>query len=111
MIDLKEVERNIDLASTLLKALSNERRLRIICALYKGEKCVSELEKIVDLRQSALSQHLARLRQEGLVDTRREAQIIYYSLSHEATTMLLRTLHDIYCPGEEDCAKGQALGA
>ena len=64
----------------LLKALSNERRLMIVCALKKGEQSVGELEEIIGLSQSALSQHLARLRRDGAVSTRRDAQTIYYSL-------------------------------
>lgn len=97
-MDVNEVEQNIQVAVNLLKALSNERRLTIICALYKGEKSVGELEQIVGLSQSALSQHLARLRRDGLVDTRRDAQNIYYSMRDEATKAILHTLYDIYCP-------------
>ena len=75
-MDIDEIERNIEIAANLLKALSNEKRLLVICALYKGEKSVRQLEEIIGLSQSALSQHLARLRQDKLVDTRREAQTI-----------------------------------
>lgn len=77
-MDVKDIERNIEVAVNLLKALSNEKRLMVICALYQGEKSVGELEEIVGLSQSALSQHLARLRRDGLVNTRRHAQTIYY---------------------------------
>lgn len=98
MVDVKEIERNVEIAVNLLKALSNEKRLLIVCALYKGEKSVGELEEIVDLSQSALSQHLARLRRDGLVNTRREAQTIYYSLDDNATQEMLRCLYDIYSP-------------
>lgn len=84
-------------ASTLLKAMSNERRLLILCYLAEGEKSVGELEDLVDLSQSALSQHLARLRRDKLVRTRRSAQNIYYSLNgHEAQTVMA-TLHSLYC--------------
>ena len=95
-MDVNKVERNIEVAVNLLKALSNERRLMIICALYREEKSVGELEAIVDLSQSALSQHLARLRKDGLVNTRRDAQTIYYSLNDAATESILKTLYDIY---------------
>jgi len=101
-MDVKEVERNIEVAVNLLKALSNERRLMIICALYKGEKSVGELEQIVGLSQSALSQHLARLRRDGLVNTRRNAQTIFYSMNDRATEAVLKCLYDIYSP--EDLA-------
>ena len=96
-MDIKKVEDNVEVAAGLLKALSNEKRLTIICALYKGEKSVGELEEIVGLSQSALSQHLARLRRDGLVDTRREAQTIYYSMQDESTKSLLKCLSEIYC--------------
>ena len=97
-LKVEEIERNIEIAAALLKALSNSRRLAIICALYRGEKSVGELEQLVELSQSALSQHLARLRRDGLVETRRAAQTIYYSLNHQATMAILRCLYDIYSP-------------
>lgn len=94
-MDVHRLEENIEAVANLLKALSNEKRLLIICALHKGEKSVGALEKIVGLSQSALSQHLARLRQDGIVETRRESQTIYYRLNHEATESVLQTLHDV----------------
>ncbi len=97
-MNINEIEKNIDVAVSLLKALSNERRLMIMCALYKSEKSVGELEHIVGLSQSALSQHLARLRRDRLVTTRRDAQVIYYSMSDQATHAILKCLYDIYCP-------------
>ncbi len=97
-MDVNEIEHNVGVAVNLLKALSNEKRLLIVCALYKGEKSVGELEEIVGLSQSALSQHLARLRRDKLVRTRREAQTIYYSLEDEATNEVLHCLYDIYSP-------------
>jgi ArsR family transcriptional regulator, virulence genes transcriptional regulator len=97
-MDIQDVEKNVEVAVNLLKALSNEKRLMVVCALYKGEKNVGELEKIVGLSQSALSQHLARLRRDGLVNNRRDAQTIYYSLSDTATAQVLKCLYDIYCP-------------
>ncbi len=97
-MDVNEVERNIKMAVGLLKALSNERRLAIVCTLYKGEKSVGELEELIGLSQSALSQHLARLRRDQLVETRRDAQTIYYSLKEDAIEDILNTLYKIYCP-------------
>lgn len=96
------VEVRLGNAVNLLKALSNKRRLVILCALCKGEKCVSELEDIVGLSQSALSQHLARLRRDGFVKTRRDAQTIYYSNSSDAICKLLTTLNEIF-PGGVCC--------
>jgi DNA-binding transcriptional ArsR family regulator len=97
-MDVSEIEKNAGVAANLLKALSNDRRLVIMCALFKGEKCVGDLEDIVGLSQSALSQHLARLRRDGLVMTRRDAQTIYYSLEDQSIKSMLRCLCEIYMP-------------
>jgi ArsR family transcriptional regulator, virulence genes transcriptional regulator len=78
----------------LLKAMGNERRLLILCRLAGGEKSVGELEDAIDLSQSALSQHLARLRKDGLVRTRRKAQTIYYSIDSAAAAAVMKTLQD-----------------
>ena len=80
----------------LLKALSNERRVLVLCALYKGEKSVGELEKIIGISQSALSQHLAKLRKEGYVNTRRDAQTIYYSICDDMVTKVFEALCKLY---------------
>lgn len=84
-------------AAGLMKALGNESRLMILCLLTEGERSVSDLNKIIPLSQSALSQQLARLRQQGLVDTRRESQAIFYSLSNGPADRVINLLHDIYC--------------
>lgn len=83
-------------ASRFLKAISNKHRLMILCNLVESERSVGELEKIVGLSQSALSQHLARLRKEEVVKTRREAQTIYYSLQDENIVDVLRLLEGIF---------------
>jgi DNA-binding transcriptional ArsR family regulator len=90
-------------AAGLMKALGNESRLMILCVLAEGERSVSDLNTIVPLSQSALSQQLARLRQQGLVTTRRESQTIYYSLADGPADRVITLLHDIYC-GTADCA-------
>ena len=92
--DLKE---NAQRASELLKAMSNEKRLMILCYLTEGEKSVGQMERLVDLSQSALSQHLARLRRDGLVKTRRASQTIYYSLAGGEASAIMATLHSLYC--------------
>lgn len=84
-------------ASRMLKALGNENRLMVLCVLADDELSVSELLDRVDLSQSALSQHLAILRREKLVTTRREAQSIFYSLSDSGAGKVIEVLHDIYC--------------
>lgn len=84
-------------AAQLLKALANEKRLMVLCLLAEGERAVGDLNAMLDLSQSALSQHLAVLREEGLVRTRREAQSILYSLAPGPAYQVIRTLHTIYC--------------
>ncbi len=95
-MDIKTIEGNAAAAVDLLKALSNKSRLMIVCALYSGEKSVGELEKVINLSQSALSQHLARLRRDGIVNTRRAAQTIYYSLNGKSAEKVLRCICEIY---------------
>ncbi len=84
-------------AAQLLKALANENRLQVLCLLADGERSVGEINTLLDLSQSALSQHLAVLREEGLVQTRREAQTIYYALAPGPAAAVMHTLHGIYC--------------
>lgn len=84
-------------AEQFLKALANAHRLMILCELLKGEACVTELQNAVGLSQSALSQHLARLRQDALVKTRRESRTIYYSLADDRVKRMIALLHDIFC--------------
>lgn len=85
-------------AARLLKALSNERRLMILCQLGEGERAVGELLPLVGLSQSALSQHLAVLREEGLVAGRREGVSILYRVADPAALKVIAVLADIYCP-------------
>lgn len=85
-------------AAELLKTLGNPQRLRILCLLVEGEHSVGEINAHVPLSQSALSQHLAVLREHALVETRREAQTIYYTLAEGPARALLGTLYDLYCP-------------
>jgi len=100
-MQIDDLRANAHKASELLKAMSNEKRLMILCYLASGEKAVGEMEKLVGLSQSALSQHLARLRRDGLVKTRRSSQTIYYSLAGGEAQSIMETLHGIYC-----CAPG-----
>lgn len=85
-------------AARLLDALANPRRLMILCELAEGERSVNELVPIVGLQQAALSQHLARLRADGLVTTRRAAQKIFYRLASPAAVAVINTLAGIFCP-------------
>lgn len=85
------------LASGFLKHLANPRRLVILCELLEGERSVGELEAVAGLSQSALSQHLAKLRRAKLVRTRRQGQTIRYSLADPGIGKLVAVLHDLYC--------------
>ncbi len=96
-MDLEQFQNNARRGSAVLKAMSNEHRLLILCQLLRQEMSVGELEKRIGLSQSALSQHLARLRRDELVQTRREAQTIFYSLKGPEATAVLYTLHQLYC--------------
>jgi DNA-binding transcriptional ArsR family regulator len=97
-------------ASDLLKALANENRVRILCELLEGERCVTELERVVGLSQSALSQHLARLRRDRVVTTRRVGKTICYSLSGRETYVMLEALYRLFS-AEDRPATELATGA
>ena len=84
-------------ASDLLKALSNETRLMILCMLIDGEKSVSDLEELLDMRQPTVSQQLARLRADRLVHTRREGKMIYYGLAIDEAKVIIQALYELYC--------------
>ena len=85
------------MASELLKALSHETRLLILCILSEGEKSVSELEEIMSMPQAAVSQQLARLRFDRLVHTRREGRMIYYSVADKEVSSVVETLYELFC--------------
>jgi DNA-binding transcriptional ArsR family regulator len=95
------MRRNVGQAVQLLKTLANESRLSIMCVLAEGERSVGALNERIELSQSALSQHLAVLREQGLVRTRRESQTIYYSLTDSEAIPLIEALHDIYCAADD----------
>lgn len=87
-------------ASELLKNLANDHRLMILCMLAEREMSVSEISQHIDLGQSPLSQHLARLRSDGLVKTRKVAQHVFYSLDSEEAKAVIQTLYTLYCSPE-----------
>ncbi len=84
-------------ASELLKALSHETRLLVLCLLTEGEKTVTELEKTMSMPQAAVSQQLARLRFDRLVTTRREGRTIYYSIASDEVAEIISQLYDLFC--------------
>ena len=92
-----ELRRSARRAAPLLKAMSNPARLVILCQLAEGERSVGELEDEVGLSQSGISQHLAILRREHVVATRRDKQTVYYSLASADVVALMATLHKVFC--------------
>jgi DNA-binding transcriptional ArsR family regulator len=87
-------------ASEFLKALAHEARLMILCDLLRGERSVGELEALLSLRQSTVSQQLTRLRLEGLVSTRRDGKTIYYSIASDKVRGIIGALYDSFCSAE-----------
>ena len=96
-VDLERMTAHAAEAVALLKAISHEGRLMILCHLVEGEKSVTELEMLLDSRQAAVSQQLARLRQDGLVTARREGKAIYYAPADDRAGRIVAALHGIYC--------------
>ncbi len=84
-------------AADFLKALAHENRLMLLCILAEGERSVSELEKMLDLRQPTVSQQLARLRIDGLVSARRDGKTIYYNLASEEARLVIGAIYDVFC--------------
>lgn len=95
--DLKQMTKAADKASALMKTLGHKGRLMVLCQLAGGEKSVGELSDSLGIPQSPLSQHLSRMRKEGLVGTRREAQTIFYSLKAHDAGKIIECLYGLYC--------------
>ncbi len=96
-MSIERLEQNAAKAGSLMKALSNKHRLMILCLLQQGELSVSALNELITIPQSTLSQHLAWLRREKYVKTRREAQTIFYQLDDSNVTKVIDVLHGIFC--------------
>jgi len=96
--ELEMMTQNAGHAAALLKAMSNESRLMILCSLLGSELSVKQLNEVVPLSQSALSQHLAALRKADLVSIRRESQTIFYRVKGEAPARVIAVLKDLFCP-------------
>ncbi len=96
-------------ATGFLKALAHEGRLMILCHLSAGEKSVTELEDLLSSRQAAVSQQLARLRLEGLVENRRDGKTIYYRIGDDRVRTMIATVHEMFCgPAKGDDARRTA---
>ena len=94
--ELDRMVGNAKRASDFLKALAHESRLMILCILAEGEKSVSKLEEILNLRQPTVSQQLARLRADGLVSTRRDGKTIYYKLASDDARVVIGAIYDVF---------------
>lgn len=103
-----QVAKQADTAARLLRVMANKHRLRVLCLLIGGEKSVGELNAMIPVSQSVLSQHLAVLRRARLVHTRREAQAIYYSVSAGPAHSVIETLHHEFCGKGATAATGAA---
>jgi DNA-binding transcriptional ArsR family regulator len=96
-LDLKKMRSSADSACKLMKALTHRDRLMLLCEISQGEKCVGDLEEILDIHQPMLSQHLTGLRTAKLVKTRREGKQIYYSLGSESALAVIQVLYQQFC--------------
>lgn len=100
-MDIKQIRQAAERASGLMQSLASEKRLMILCQLAEGERSVGALADLLDLRQSTVSQQLALLRKDGLVQSRREAQTVYYALAGDAARRIIEVLYDLYCAPDE----------
>ncbi len=96
-MDLELMHRSAADVSDLLKLLGHPDRLMVLCQLKFGEQSVGELSRNLGIKQSPLSQHLARMRHEGVVTSRRDAQTMYYSIADKKVAQVVGTLYDLYC--------------
>lgn len=101
-MDLDKMQDSARGVSDLLKLLGHPDRLMVLCQLNLGEMSVGELSKNLDIKQSPLSQHLARMRYEGVVTSRREAQTIFYSIADNKVAQVVSLLYALYCEDEAD---------
>lgn len=111
MKKLADMHQGAEQASRLLKALANRDRLLVLCHLAEGEKCVSELQDILQIRQPNLSQQLARLRADELVKTRRNGKEIHYRLSSEVAGKVIDLLYGAFCAPSKSPARGKSRTA
>ena len=100
-MNLEDLQSRASAAEALLKAMASQPRLMLLCEMVKGERTVTQLHEAVGLSMSAVSQHLAKLREEDIVATRRESQTVWYSLNGPAVEKMLATLYEIFCAPNE----------
>jgi len=101
--ELDSMSENAKRATEFLRALSHEGRLMILCYLASGEKSVKELEDLLSLRQPTVSQQLARLRSEGMIEARRDGKLIFYSIADPRVRVMIEQLYDMFCGPDRRC--------
>ena len=101
---IEEMFEAVERATDLLKALASRNRLLLLCHLVEGERSVGELARLIEARETAVSQQLALLRKDGLVRTRKDGQTVYYSLASAEAAKVIETLHGIYCATDPEVA-------
>lgn len=99
---MQEMNNKADQAANFLKGLANSHRLLILCQLVEGEKNVSELIEATGIAQTSMSQHLSKLKSEGIVDFRRDHRLLFYSISNDAVYQIMAVLYETFCKKEEN---------
>lgn len=107
-MELEVMQENAGRAADLMKLLGHPHRLMILCQLKEGECSVGELSEKIGINQSPLSQHLARMRHEGVVSSRRQAQTVYYSLAGPEVAAVISLLYELYCQPTDEAVQPQA---
>ena len=96
-LNVNEMRKNVENSSAFLKLLSNPTRLLILCNLIESERCVGDLEKDLNSSQSALSQHLSKMRDKGIVKSEKQGQHVFYSISDSDVEVIINVLYKLFC--------------
>jgi DNA-binding transcriptional ArsR family regulator len=96
-LNVNEMRKNVENSSAFLKLLSNPTRLLILCNLIESERCVGDLEKDLNISQSALSQHLSKMRDKGIVKSEKQGQHVFYSISDSDVVDIINVLYKLFC--------------
>ena len=96
-LNVNEMRNNVESSAAFLKLLSNPTRLLVLCNLIESERCVGDLERDLDISQSALSQHLSKMRDEGIVKSEKQGQHVFYSISDSDVEVIINVLYKLFC--------------
>ena len=96
-LNVNEMRKNVESSAAFLKLLSNPTRLLVLCNLIESERCVGDLERDLDISQSALSQHLSKMRDEGIVKSEKQGQHVFYSISDSNVVDIINVLYKLFC--------------